>query len=593
MNIMKVFLILPFLFLCATVGHAQRTDMSVSGDYEEMADSGPHDGIEVWSGMKSSVMLSWGSIDIRYEKSDVPEIEVNNRMSLTAWRGERVCAQAVLWTNRPLEGVRVDVGALKQGSSVIPASAVTSHFVRYVMTDEANEDGSGCGYREDKTVWDSSLVADVLDIAEMRDIEACSVQPLWVKIWVPADARAGRYKGVVTVSGDNLRPMRLQLEVNVVDRTLPEPGDWAMYLDLWQNPYAVARYYGVPLWSREHFDLMLPVMKMLADVGQRSITASIMHKPWNGQTEDHFDSMIGRMRKIDGTWSYDYTVFDKWVTFMTEEVGIDGIISCYTMIPWALRFDYYDQATGRVLFIEAEPGDEAYTEYWGAFLKDFARHLREKGWFERTAVAMDERPMKAMREAIKVIRDADPDFKISLAGGYHPEIVSDLYYLSIPYGKTFPADVKAERERNGQLSCVYTCCTEAFPNMFTFSDPAEAAWTAIHALAGGYDGYLRWSVCAWTADPLRDSRFRLFAAGDTYSIYPGPRSSIRFERLTQGLQYCEKIHVLREELKAEGLLGELDELNGAVAGFTPEGFAEAGVSAARMVAGLGTLLNTF
>lgn len=50
---------------------------------------------------------------------------------------------------------------------------------------------------------------------------------------------------------------------------------------------------------------------------------------------------------------------------------------------------------------------------------------------------MDERPMEAMREAIKVIKQADPEFKITLAGNYHPEIQSDLYYLSIPYGHKF------------------------------------------------------------------------------------------------------------------------------------------------------------
>ena len=77
---------------------------------------------------------------------------------------------------------------------------------------------------------------------------------------------------------------------------------------------------------------MLPIMKMLANAGQRAITTSIMHKPWAGQTEDHFDSMVTRIKKIDGTWVYSYDVFDKWVEFMMNEVGIKDMISCYTMI---------------------------------------------------------------------------------------------------------------------------------------------------------------------------------------------------------------------------------------------------------------------
>ena len=44
---------------------------------------------------------------------------------------------------------------------------------------------------------------------------------------------------------------------------------------------------------------------------------------------------------------------------------------------------------------------------------------------------MDERPMEAMQEAISVIKQADPAFKISLAGKYHDELEADLYDLCI------------------------------------------------------------------------------------------------------------------------------------------------------------------
>lgn len=590
---MKKILFLSVLLACGPACFSQQAEKFPLGDYVELTDTKPHDGEEVWSKMAAPVRFCWGTTDVRYKKLNVPDVKTTGTLRLKAWKGERVNAQAVLWTQKELEGAEIAVSELKNGSSVIPASAVNTYFVRYVMTDELNKDGSGgCGPRENKAEWDSSMVADVLDIVRVREVQARSTQPVWLNVWVPADARPGKYKGTLTVSGKNFEAMKLPFEIEVVNRTLPEPQKWAFHLDLWQNPYAVARYYQVPLWSKEHFDAMRPIMKMLANVGQRAITASIMHKPWAGQTEDHYDSMIFRMKKLDGTWVYDYTVFDKWVEFMMNEVGIKDLISCYTMIPWALSFDYFDQATNRVQFIKAAPGEEAYAEYWGTFLKDFSRHLREKGWFEKTAISMDERPMEAMREAIKVIKAADPEFKITLAGNYHEEIQGDLYYLSIPYGNQFPEEVKAERERKGQISTVYTCCTEAFPNTFTFSEPAEAAWTVLHAVAGGYDGYLRWAVNSWPMDPLRDSRFRTWAAGDTYSIYPGPRSSIRFERLVEGLQDCEKIHILREELAAKGANGKLKKLNVKLSEFTPEGWIKTNKkSPALMVSELNALLN--
>lgn len=579
---MKKTLIFCALLTVSTLAGAQSNDKTPQADqkfplgyYTELTDTKPHDSNEIWDAQKMPVNLSWASTDMRYPKRSLPAVKLAKRWQTKAWKGERVNAQAVLWTTNALEDAVISVTDLKNGASVIPTSAIQTSFVRYVMTDELNKDGRGaCGYRENKAEWDSSIVADALDIVKIQDIQARTTQPIWMNVWVPQTAKAGKYKGTLTVSGKNFAPMDLQIEVEVTGRTLPAPKDWAFHLDLWQNPYAVARYYQVPLWSREHFDAMLPVMKLLADAGQKVITATIMHKPWAGQTEDFFDSMVFRMKKIDGSWAYDYTVFDQWVEFMMNEVGIDRQINCYTMIPWALSFDYFDQATNRVQFVEAKPGDPAYEEYWGIFLKDFARHLREKGWFDQTTIAMDERGLEAMQEAIKVIRKADPAFKISLAGNYHPEIEADLYDLCLAYGHNFPEGVKAARDKAGKISTVYTCCTEPLPNVFTFSDPSEATWTGWHVAAGNYDGFLRWAYNSWTIDPLRDSRFRTWAAGDCYIVYPGARSSIRMERLVEGIQDWEKIRLLREEFTAKGATGKLNRLNRMVERFTPEGLTQ-------------------
>lgn len=76
----------------------------------------------------------------------------------------------------------------------------------------------------------------------------------------------------------------LKLTVHVKNRTLPVPSEWAFHLDLWQNPYAVARYYGVEPFSEEHFDLMLPADEIICRCRRESDYHSIMHKPWNGQT---------------------------------------------------------------------------------------------------------------------------------------------------------------------------------------------------------------------------------------------------------------------------------------------------------------------
>ena len=518
---------------------------------------------------QTSVQLQWGNTDTRYQQLSVPTTLSGTKWTTRAWKGERVNAQAVLWTNKALNNVTVQVSDLKNGSKAIPSSAITTNFVHYVMTDELNKDKKGaCGHRPNKADWDSSMVADILDIKVKQDLLEHVTQPVWVNIWVPQETAAGKYRGTLTVSADDMKPLTLQMEVDVLNRTLPAPKDWKFHLDLWQNPYAVARLYDVPLWSKEHFDSMRPLFKRLADAGQKVITASIMHKPWNGQTEDAFDSMIFKMKKLDGTWEYDYTVFDKWIEFMLS-LGIDKQINCFTLVPWALKFDYFDQATNRVLFVETKPGEAAYEDYWYSFLKDFSRHLRAKGWFDITTISMDERGPEVMKHAFDLIFRADPAYKVSSQGHYFPAIESKIYDLCLAYGHNVPDDVREARRKAGKITTVYTCCSEPFPNVFTFSTPAEATWTMWHAVAGNYDGYLRWAYNSWTIDPLHDSRFRTWAAGDTYIVYPD-RSSIRFERLVEGVQDAEKIRILREEFTAKGQKSKLDKLNKAVAKFVPD-----------------------
>jgi len=583
---MKQTVIITFFLFCCQGVFSQTID-----EYMELSDTKPCDGEAVWSKLPVTPQISWGSTDVRYKKSDVPVVSKTVTWKTSAWKGERVNAQAVVWSKTDLSDVRITVSDLTSGSSVIPASAIKPSFVRYVMTDELNKDGRGaCGHRENKAEWDSSIVADVLYKPELKIIKANTTQPVWVQVWVPQTVKGGVYKGTLTVKGEDFTDLRLNMEVQVSERVLPAPGDWKIHLDLWQNPYAVARFHQTPLWSDAHFEAMLPVMKILAGAGQKVITATIMHKPWAGQTQDHFDSMIAKIKKIDGTWAYDYTVFDKWVEFMMG-LGIDRQINCYTLIPWALTFDYFDQATGRIQFVEAQPGDAAYEDYWGVFLKDFASHLRQKGWFERTTIAMDERKMEVMQEAIQVIRRADPDFKISFAGNYHKEIEPEIYDYCVPFNTQFPEETKQLRDKAGKISTYYNCCAEARPNTFTFSPPAEAVWIGWHAAQGGYDGYLRWAYNSWTTDPFRDSRFRTWAAGDCYLVYPFGYSSIRMERLIEGFQDYEKIHILRKELADKKADKQLKMLDATIALFTSQNIWER--DATKDVSSSRKILNRF
>lgn len=516
-----------------------------------------------------------------------PSLEFQKKaFNHVAWRGEKVFAQAVVSSEEELKDVRLSVSDLRNGKSLIGAENIRLQFVSYVVSDLLDTTKYGqCGSREDKSKWGEVLVADVLDINDSMTVPAGRKQPVWMTVSVPSDARPGKYSGKLTITSSNAKARSLNVELTVADHVLPPARDWAFHLDLWQNPYSVARYENVPLWSEAHFEAMRPVMRKLAEAGQKSVTATIMSRPWNGQTEDAFGSMVTKIRRIDGTWLYDYTIFDRWVEFMFS-LGIDKQINCYSMIPWALEFDYIDQATSSPATFQAAPGSEEYNEYWGAFIADFARHLKAKGWFEKTMIAMDERPLESMQAVLGLIRKVEPAFKISLAGNYHEPVIYDIVDFSETFSgkQEFPESAKAKRKELGLTTTFYTCCAEAHPNMFVISDPDEAAWLGWFAQAENYDGYLRWAYNSWTLDPLTDARFRTWPAGDCFVVYPGGRGSVRFSKLVEGIQDFEKVRILRSRWQETGNEAKLGQLTGILKSFTSDKILEEGPAKALITA---------
>ncbi|RYF96081.1 MAG: DUF4091 domain-containing protein, partial [Chitinophagaceae bacterium] len=393
-------------------------------------------------------------------------------------------------------------------------------------------------------------------------VPARTTQPVWLSIKVPESTPAGTYEGSVIVYNVQLKTgeqaqqkgpgiERLRVSVRVPDRTLPSPDKWKYQLDLWQHPAAIARTHKVELWSDEHFAAMRPYYEMLAKAGQKCITAGIVNEPWGHQTYDDYPSLIKWTKKKDGSWSYDYTLFDRYVSFVMD-CGITGRINCYSMVPWKIAFTFYDEAAGKEAVFTEAIGTEAYNAFWKPMLVDFASHLKSKGWFSKTAIAMDERPMPAMQAVIKLLKGIDKDWKISLAGEYHQEIEKDIFDYCVASKWTFPPDVLARRKKEGKFSTWYTCCAEKYPNGFSFSPPDEHVWMGWYTAATGMEGYLRWAFNSWVQDPFTDSRFRTWPAGDTYQVYPGALSSIRFEKMIEGVQDYEKIRILRSAFSASG-----------------------------------------
>jgi hypothetical protein len=579
-------LLLFVIFLGSNALFAQDLSFSKPGKiiYQELPNPAKAP-VEEWSKVASDINVSFASDNIRYPKEKVPQVS-SVEWNTTAWKGEKVHTQILVWTKKSIPELSFTTGDLvNDKGNRISSKNIKAAFVRYVMTDEF---GKGCGKRK-TTDWDSSLVEDPIDIIDKIATQSNTVQPVWLSIQVPENIASGKYKGTVTINAGKKFIMKISLIIS--DHVLPPPAEWKYDLDLWQNPDPVAKVHDVKLWSDEHFSLMRPYYMMLANAGQKSITAFIIDQPWGPDHVYYRDpTLIKWSRKKDGSWLYDYSVFDRYIEFVMS-CGINQRINCYSMVTWDLSFIYFDEAKGDNVSVKAKPGSREYDNLWEPMIRDFTRHLKEKGWFEKTCIAMDERDMESMKAVFALLKKIDPEWKTALAGNYHPEIAMDIYDYCVIIGRKFDQEVLKARKAKGMPTTYYTACGEKRPNGFSYSPPAENTWISWYAAAEGFTGYLRWAYNNWTSATLLDTRFIRWPAGDCYQIYPGPRTSIRFEKLIEGIQDFEKIRILREQFAKNGNSDNLKKLDEILATFTTKNLEI--ISAADMVSKGKAILNEF
>ncbi|MFI3243935.1 MAG: DUF6067 family protein [Akkermansia sp.] len=466
---------------------------------------------------------------------------------LKGWRGERVNAQIAISSNQELKQLRLATTHLCGVDHQIPFKASFVKFTKAKGTPTAD------------------IISD--DEDERITNPAGVNRSVWISLDIPSNLPAGSYTGRVNVQAEGQEEQNIPVVLTVQDQTLPAPKDWGIHLDIWQHAEAVARWHGVKAWSDEHLMLMKPLMKRLADAGQKVITCTLIDEAWRGQTYDHYGSMVEWVKEKDGTMSWDYSKFDKYVTFMMEEVGIKEQISCYTMVPWSQQVRILNKATDEYELIDCKPGQESFKLLWTDFIIAFAKHLEEKGWLNITGIALDERPDYMIQAAKEVLDKHAPALKI-ISAVDKPSTASDMVYDMSPallHTDTITDELLAERKAAGKKTTFYVCCWPERPNNFTHSPIAESEWMGMYAALNNLDGFLRWAYNSWNRNPFENTDFGTWMSGDCFLVYPGNLSSVRFEKMRDGFEEFEKLNLLRQQAQSDPKLkAKLDAFEASV-----------------------------
>lgn len=490
-----------------------------------------------------------------------------NSFTASAWKNDIVCTKLIL-SNRGDCGLnaRIEAGILvsETGSTISPENIRIRRMQNVCVNIGRNDPQAPV-----RSFPDILLPAGPTDKEYLTaEIPAHSSVPAWIDISIPKDTVPGCYRGALTITVDSGDPASIVVEctLHVIDLVQPAPSDTGTLVELWQYPFAVAEYYGVKeteYFTDTHFNYLSDSLTAYRETGGTAVTATIVEEAWNHQSFYGNPSMIKWFRRTDGTFSFDYSWYDRWVSYavhlgiLNPSAGI-GSIQCYSIVPWENQIGYTDLASGQYRTERFTPGTREWNILWKEFLTDFLNHSEEMGWLDLTYIAMDERKIEELIPAVDLIHSVRSEksgkrFRIFSALNYNrqndPSFTDRIDDISvalchIDQESSLFRRFTAHRRTLGLKTTIYNC-TGIYPGSFLYNDPAENEWMMWYTLAQGADGFLRWAWDNWTDDPLGGNSYSAFEPGDCWYVYPAARLASDYssphdqpaERITSGA-YC-------------------------------------------------------
>ena len=486
----------------------------------------------------------------------------------TAWRGDRIHAPLIVWTGggEAPDSFRVEMSDLVDDSGrVIPSGQVRMLFPKYVAADPEIRGCSGYGSRSG---IEPAYLADALSTSPGPVELPEDPYKIWMAVDVPRNACPADYRGTLTVrsSDEDAASAQFDLNLTVLSLDLGAPADWRFALDIWQHPERVLALYNdahpeapIVRWSDGHYGLLEDAYRLLADTGQKAVTATLK--------DDTFGApgMVRWVRVSESRdeWRFDFSVFGAHVEKLATW-GIDQRIDAYGILGWNRdEIPYWSEELQAARILRAPAGSATHSTVWSEFLTQFRTYLNGKGWFEKTYLAVDEAPAQ-MPQVISLINSHDTGWKIALShfnAGLPSSVARHVDVMNVFVGI---AETAATSRTQGQIQTLYTSChsEELMPvsrvnSLLTRdSNPADVEWLTWYADKLGMDGYSKWAYDYWHAtDSLDPRQGTAHTTGDFSWIYRTsndsdlePVTSVRLEMLRQGVQAYEKRRVLRDLL---------------------------------------------
>jgi len=409
----------------------------------------------------------------KYRKDQLPAVG-SKHISLTAAKGEGESAQLIIRPSKDLSNVNATCSSFTKSSGY----AITPELklVKYIPIK----------YPNPKSFQIAGLYPDALVDMEPFDVKALESQGIWLDVWVPRSAPAGKYSGSIQVSCQNKSE---SIPVTLTVRNVTLPVTPLLKTHVWNLSANTAPELSIE--QRNRVNLLVLKYHMC--------TPPTL--PWNTVYKQN----------RDGKWTADWTEFDK----VTELFLSRGCTSfrVESIVPWGNDLPEKSKLPEMRIKLEL-----------------LATHLRQKGWMKWFMFYIfDEVPasqLSGIRNVCNFIHSVDKSYRIIGTINWHLQDLVGYIDVWVPHLGAYDAGFAAKMKSRGNESWVYTCIGAVASNYptswiidyYSHSQRALGWWLWDNKC----DGYLYWGIDVFWTDPWTNPQVCPPGNGDGALYYPDP-----------------------------------------------------------------------
>ena len=396
---------------------------------------------------------------------------------------------------------------------------------------------------------EDTFLQDILVDTESFDVPANTTSSFLLTADIPANFQSGNYLTKLKLSSASHSYWSGEFYLSVKALTVKSTATDDLRIVFWPHWQTFCLRLGLKLWSEEFWVAAEAYLKEMAAGGMNVIMASINSDPFRYPLPEEFyhynlyPGMIEWRRNSDGNFSFDYSIYDRYVE-LNMSLGIDKEIECHSLLPCKTQspyLSYYDEQSDDIVEFVTGWQTPEYREAWQAFLYDFAEHNRKRGWLELITMCPYDEPkdMASFRGIAQMVKAIASEIRISAAisSDIALGLVDCIDIATLHLGHNFMMDnLNVLREAGVEVRW-YSCCFPNWGNTLFTGDLIEAWRIPWICFANGLSGYLRWSIINWPENFLNNPAFN-WPTGDMHLLYPGengPIASFRWDAYKTGL----------------------------------------------------------